>query len=128
MNIYTIYCTEEQTKKALELGAPIENHPMFRYGDNNIPKYVHRNDFNKDCFSYTPTAEQMINWLEEQKIYFSITCIGDYVYEVWIKDNNNNGKVIVNSCVPSRKEATLAAIDAAFEYLSNNNLTKTTNS
>lgn len=30
MNRYTIYCTPEQTKKALELGAPIEVFVMIQ--------------------------------------------------------------------------------------------------
>lgn len=44
MEEYTIYCTEEQTKRALELGAPIK---MFLDGMDN------------------PTAEQMIGFILE---------------------------------------------------------------
>ena len=127
MNRYTIYCTEEQTKKAYELGAPIKK--TYPYTNVNAiwaegyielnHGYVDSSDRATFTLLKAPTTEQMINWMEEQKIYFSINCIGDYMYEAWIKDNNNNGNVITDSCAPSRKEATLAAIDAALDYLSN---------
>ena len=55
MNRYTIYCTQEQTKKALELGAPIiiaqSRHDLY----NNKFCFI-------DCIEPTviiPTAEQM---------------------------------------------------------------------
>ena len=71
-----------------------------------------------------PTAEQMIGWLEEQKTIHSINVIGN--------DYNCDWKYGINLNMPdgydylgkegyhSRKEATLAAIDAALGYLSNN--------
>lgn len=48
MNEYTIYCTQEQTLKAIELGASIEG-------------------------IFIPTAEQMLGWLRSQgmKFYFN---------------------------------------------------------
>lgn len=49
MEQYTIYCSDEQTKKALELGAPLEYHCP-----NERESVYHR-----------PTAEQMLGWLEE---------------------------------------------------------------
>lgn len=52
MEEYTIYCTPEQTKKALELGAPIEK--------DWIPEFL----FNNEYFSLkNPTAEQMIGFI-----------------------------------------------------------------
>lgn len=115
MNRYQIFCTPEQTKKALELGAPIKAATFTRPGDGK--KVVEIGEYN--LYSI-PTAEQMIGWIEEQG---SITDIGIYLVFQWgyyiyngkycIK--NNNGKYL------TRKEATLAAIDAALEYLSNNN-------
>lgn len=57
---YTIYCTPEQTKKALELGVPIEKKEI-QVCDNA------KNFFWHDDFYYNyPTAEEMIGWLEEQ--------------------------------------------------------------
>lgn len=98
MNDYTIYCTEEQTKKALELGAPIK----IECFSTATEDYWHE---------VIPTTEQMINWLEEQGFY--------------IRLNTNGCNVEIDfTCILeligiSRKEATLAAIDAALEYLSN---------
>ena len=48
MDRYTIYCTEEQTKKALELGAPIES------------EYI---ELICKSFLIYPTAEQMIGFI-----------------------------------------------------------------
>lgn len=116
MERYKIYCTEEQTRKALELGAPIEYHPMYMYGDNDSPKIVHYKVRNIRVFSYCPTAEQLFGWLEEQEIHITITRSDDgfdvtYSYII----NERYG----DSNYTSRKEATLAAIDAALEYLTN---------
>ena len=61
MEKYTIYCTEAQTKKALELGAPIQTIKKPQYSVGLIAKV---------------TAEQMIGWLEEQGIYFHINTCG----------------------------------------------------
>lgn len=106
MEKYTIYCTLEQTKKALELGAPI--------------KYEH------DCYGVptspiTPTAEQMIGWLEEQECIKSIDVGKSSVWDASVSGHNDgDGYIFCDTCLYSRKEATLAAIDAALEYLSNN--------
>lgn len=122
MDQYTIYCTEEQTKKVLELGAPIMDYSMFLYDRDNEPKMIYKNEFGIDCFCHLPTAEQVINWLEgldaikgivinlrTSKWYFAIlTSKGIRGCEVFAYD--------------SRKEATLAAIDAALEYLTNQKL------
>ena len=81
MNRYTIYCTEEQTKKALELGAPLN----CCYHNDDFQNTIKIGSLH---YVEIPTAEQMLGWLEDN-------------YE-------------------SRKEATLAAIDAALEYLINN--------
>lgn len=56
---YTIYCTPEQTKKALELGVPIEKKEI-QVCDNAKHFFWH------DDFYYNyPTIEQMIGFLEE---------------------------------------------------------------
>ena len=118
MNKYTIYCTEEQTKKALELGAPIEVHDTFDSYD-----IKESNIFYKDKFIELPddrlieriTAEQMLGWLRSKGFRFKIVEHESYVYWQYSIDDyfDHNNK-------PSAKEATLAAIDAALEYLSNN--------
>ena len=93
MKQYTIYCTPEQARKALGLGAPIE------YKLKGTCK--------------TPTAEQMIGWLEEQGLHFDFEFITITCCMV-----QHNGTYLCNPFTGTRKEATLAAIDAALEYLS----------
>lgn len=114
---YTNYCTEEQTKKALELGAPIYTAPYF-----SVLIYEVRNFFVKDdtCY-YFPTTEQMINWLEEQGVVITISNFhNEYGYSVSKFENNFDESIAYHSAIDSnnsRKEATLAAIDAALEFL-----------
>lgn len=65
MNKYTIYCTAEQTRKALELGAPIERgHESSRYFNFGVPTFYDGNDEVcrvKNSIIFIPTAEQMID-------------------------------------------------------------------
>lgn len=112
MNNYTIYCTEEQTRKALGLGAPIER---VIFTTNDAYKYTL---VNKGIF-ITPTAEQMQGWLEEQGIR-EVSL--HHLKDVWhICIYLDNGDIIPTEFFyASRKEATLEAIDAALEYLNNN--------
>lgn len=115
MDRYKMYCTEEQTRKAFELGAPI--------------KYEHYKSNGYDCkFSATPTAEQMRGWLMEK---LNATTFANKHYSCGVKegygyliigsecvlelDASDDGKYLLNT----DKEATLAAIDAALEYLEN---------
>lgn len=104
MKQYTIHCTEEQVKKALELGAPIEFETLG--GSSNFDMK----------YTVTPTAEEMIGWLEEQGFYFYI--MNDYHWREEVQYCNNwyHSKEDLGS----RKEATLAAIDAALDYLVDN--------
>ena len=113
MDKYTIYCTEEQTKTALELGAPI-----------NLD--YHKDDFENSikirnlCYAEVPTAEQMIGWLEEQGILVNVSATflhnntASYLYIIGSNFDDYNYNEVA---YPSRKEATLAAIDAALDYL-----------
>ena len=116
MEQYTIYCTEEQTNKALELGAPIEVDFQF----NSKTAIINHKAY------IVPTAEQMIGWLERQGLVIIDTIIVThpidgiswYGYKLifpWQKEDYSKIKY------DSRREATLAAIDAAFDYLSKNN-------
>lgn len=113
MEQYTIYCTESQTRKAIELGAPImkvhngfTNFPHYKIGNNN--QYV---------IFILPTAEQMICWLEEQGCHFYIYFNTTWNFDV---DFGKYRHWTTRIDFPSRKEATLAAIDEALEYLTNN--------
>lgn len=96
---YSIYCTQEQTLKAIELGAQIEG-------------------------IFIPTAEQMISWLEEQEKIEEIIIYRNIILKVYkwtFGIINTKGKFVINNKehFSSRKEATLAAINAALECLSN---------
>lgn len=117
MNKYTIYCTEEQTKKARELGAPIK---ATSFPTPNRVDYDDCYVEYKGYYLEIPTAEQMIGWLEKQGILvdvssaFNHTNVKIYGYRIGFGFND-----YVSDAVdyPTRKEATLAAIDAALDYL-----------
>lgn len=119
MNKYTIYCTAEQTKKALALGAKLEEFPWR----TSILRQLVDIDEITYCI---PTAEQMISWLEEQDGIREININRSACYEGWyfsISGPNKqyitiNGNSIASiGKYDSRKEATLIAIDVALEYL-----------
>lgn len=102
---FTIRCTEEQTKKALQLGVQIKW--TLVEGNQLQPNY--------------PTAEQMIGWIEGKGLFISIQRIKNsdrtftYYYAI---DHNDNGDLTDGLWTfDSRKKATLAAIDAVLEYL-----------
>lgn len=149
MNGYTIYCTKEQTKKAVKFGAQPEiidsqerieeNHERIRdtYGIHsceyrnatyylvevrykNSPKIV---IVNQVAYKL-PTAEQMIGWLEEQvqigEIYITKYLNEDGNYFWFFGFYDKECNCLGNGRdYSSRSEATLAAIDAALKYLSN---------
>lgn len=111
MNRYIIYCSEEQTRKALQLGAPIE-----------IDSHSHGRPYiqNGTSFYLCPTSEQMIGWLEEQGIQVSIMFSYQVSPKKWNYDLDNNNLILFehnSMSYTTRKEATLAAIDAALGYL-----------
>lgn len=118
MNRYTIYCTTEQVRIALELGAPIlaDTQEIKFAGINGLPFDVDR--------VVIPTTDQMIGWLEEQE---TITAINiDYyitgnAWACWIKFKEGT---LNKQDFSSRREATLAAIDAALDYLEKQNVEK----
>lgn len=115
MNKYTIYCNEEQTKKAFELGAPLDG--VYSKKNTKILYTLPYNDPKRpDCAAYyIPTAEQIICWLEEQGFVIEIT-LSDDDHPWTFKINKEEAWYVYDT----RKKATLAAIDAALDYLSNN--------
>lgn len=129
MDKYTIYCTEEQTKKALELGAPIEKVGISQRDPSRPVYYTDdpKENWESDAY-YCPTAEQMIRWLEEQGIFIEVSPSFNedgthlFIYHIgsdidsWIDSELKHiaGELLT---YPSRKEATIAAIDAALDYL-----------
>lgn len=110
MDRYTIYCDIEQTKKALELDAPIivisesyqENRPHFHMCINN-----------ENATVVLPTAEQMIGWLENHLSIHVEKCTLDH----WSSGVETKDHYYDHSEFKSRKVATLAAIDKALELL-----------
>lgn len=118
MDKYKIPCTPEQTKKALELGAPIEVKSI-----ENAPKEWH----GKACFTgmatcaKIPTTEEMLGWLRENDLYVNIIHISAG-YTSWIKTIKKNLYLSKGNTgyVNSFEEATFAGINAALEYLTNN--------
>lgn len=122
MNQYTTYCTAEQTRNALELGAPIR---FASINDIRLGRYIEVESNNK--VYEIPNTEQMIGWLEAQGIYinFDTTSEEDENHNLiitWQYFIYNHYHDIVNKEYieyPSRKEVTIAAIDAAMEYLKN---------
>lgn len=116
MNRYILFCTPEQTKKALELGAPIEQVFYNVVTKEALKRYNLVFIAGKEY--KIPTAEQIIGWLEEQlnvREIFIRRC-GNWRYEIYIDPHYH----LEENGFASRKEATLAAIDAALEYLTNN--------
>lgn len=111
---YTILCTSEQTKKAIKLGAPIENVYYNVVTKEALERYNLVMIGGKEY--KIPTAEQMIGWLEEQGITFDVLFIHEtkvYKYYFRYKDYFKRRCKISTS----RKEATLIAIDVALKYL-----------
>lgn len=118
MDEYIIRCTSEQTKKALELGAPIEILPNYtEYRVFPLVKCKDGND--RPCI--IPTAEQMLGWLEEQGVSVEITMASQNIGYYSLNRIDRKGAFdFTGRCektYSSRKGATLAAIDAALEYL-----------
>lgn len=117
MEEYTIPCTPEQTKKALKLGAPIKT---ISY-DPPVPPPTGWAIYKNNCCK-PPTAEQMIGWLEEQEDVYEIYVSKSRAFHCWtcIVTSNKDKIIFINNIYQTRKEAALAAIDAALEYLTNN--------
>lgn len=124
MEKYTTFCTEEQTRKALELGAPIRFKTLCHYDlqDGKFIPYPDLDiDINGEPILIPPTAEQMIGWLESHDSIFSIEItIVSIAKMEWRWRLFAKGIYKTESLFSSPKEATLAAIDAALEYLSKN--------
>lgn len=112
---YTIYCTSEQTKKALELGAPIvkvdsRDKHMIYCRNMCYPRIA-------DYPYAMPTTEQILNWFEDKSLQVTIRFRGNS----WYYDIMSGYNVLsIGKDVSTRKEATLNAIDTALEYLINN--------
>lgn len=99
MEQFTIYCTEEQCKKAELLGAPIEK-VSHSLGE----------PFKPEC-----TSEQMIGFLATKGVFVGVAW--DYINKKWESYTHVKNKMIGCDDYASREEATHAAIDEALDYL-----------
>lgn len=116
MEEYEIRCTQEQTRKALELGVPIEYIDANTIFGKPKPKHSFYVEVPYKYYRYylLPTAQQMIGFLRSKGFRFKIDELSDTIvaYRVTFGCWFENGQ----SSNP--KGATLAVIDAALEYLS----------
>ena len=118
MNEFTRYCTPEQTREALELGAPIDTNDLeigfYEDWELDIYKIV----IIDERYYYLPTVEEMIGWLRSKGILFRFDDEDDY----WsICDANGD---VNDDSTPLRwyswiENKELRAVDAALEYLEN---------
>lgn len=117
MNRYTIYCTEEQTKKAFELGAPIIEMPFkYKMPPDICTKYGFINL--NSTYYVMPTAEQMIGWLRSQGICVSVLehkLDGSVYYTRHMSDRDYSCESF-----PTYEEAMLTVINEALKCLTNN--------
>ena len=113
MEKYTIYCTKEQTTKALELGAPIDY--LYSTSDYIIAgRILKMKENNRVCHYGIPTTEQMLGWLRSQGFRFRIKDLEESTHwEVTIDGWMADGEL------QTSKEAILATINTTLKYLSN---------
>lgn len=128
MSDYTLFCTEEQVKKALKLRAPISE-AMSRYNSLLVYKRIEQGKETKEyynnqgiaiCGTRTykiPTAEQMLGWLNEQGVQITthVNVLDEWKTIVCVKSSAQ--PIAYSEWRKSRKVAIIVAIDAALEYL-----------
>lgn len=118
---FEIRCTTEQTTKAILLGASIYKTPYLSnvHGRPFIEEHVGKD--RDSVYTIKPTAEQMTGWLRSKGVsveYFETSkgwygCAHNY-------HQKSSVEFTFREKYKSRKEAALAAIDAALEYLTKN--------
>lgn len=116
MNQYTIYCTTMQAMKAFELGADLT---PCRDAKKNFIITSSRFNSKWDEKYRIPTAEQMINWLADKEIFLEMRHTDENMFHIWVGSFIPYPDGSWTKSYPTIKEATLAAIDVALEYLSN---------
>lgn len=119
MNDYTCHCTEEQTRRAYKLGAPIrkitnifnvDNGEQF-YRDNLL--YVCMGDF---C-CVIPTTQQMIGWLREKGFWIYVKRYWQYNTFYACIEKQGLVRIECTDDFEKPEQAERAAIDAALDYL-----------
>jgi len=102
MEQYAIYCSEEQTKRAYELGAPIE--------EVCTCESPHEYYVREGLFIVAPTAEQMCRWSREKGIF--ILESQPNIYDIVVEEN----EIYVFTKIDEAQDIP-AAIDTALDYL-----------
>lgn len=111
---YTVYCTPEQAKKALALGAPLET---CDWRITNTNKYIEL-DNEKGWHIQIPTAEQMCGWLRTKGLFVEPYLNGECSYSFSpILSTKEDGEIMRLEAEDEYKKAALAAIDATLDYL-----------
>lgn len=109
MQDYTCYCTEEQTRRAYALGAPIEK--------NYCETLNQTTSFSvDDMYLVIPTTQQMANWLRDKGVGIKVGMYGINTYEFAVAKNNSDLTIAASVIFDTYEEAELAAIDAALDY------------
>lgn len=117
MEEFTIYCTPEQTRKALELGAPLNS--CYHNGD-------FQNTIKIGSLHYVevPTAEQMINWLRiKHKVFCNVIDeyshgIENFIYYIEVNKGHNDIFRSRHEYELSHDKAVMCVINLALKYLS----------
>lgn len=121
MEEFSIYCTEELTKRALKLGAPIDN--TGTPDDMSSITFCHEYDNGDWVIVFRPTAEQMKNWLKRvHKIYIHI-----YEWDFWEYDMSYNGQYYEGMFYKTEEEALFAAFNVALDILEEVEINNTKN-
>lgn len=118
MEKFTIYCTKGQVRKALKLGLKLDDLQYADICDEKIIKLLEEDGF--EYYYRIPTGEQMINWIEKQGVNITISNAGDYSCDIWYHTSDGPKYIKNFKKFSTRKMATLAAINAALDYLINN--------
>lgn len=119
MEEFTIYCTPEQTRKALKFGAQIRIVSSVLHSSNIKTVSV------SNGFAIIPTAEQMINWLRiKHKVFCNV--IDEYshgsenfIYYIEVNKGHNDIYRSWRECELSHYKAVMCVINLALGYLSN---------
>lgn len=117
MNQFIRYCTPKQTKKAIELGAPIDN---FLGYDTDTTDYIEQ--IGDDWYAVIPTVDQMCTWLRRvHNIRIeSYTVAAIPMYHIVFPDGTTKDDSLFKHDMTYSEiydANTLAAIDDALEYL-----------
>lgn len=116
MQDYTVYCTEEHTRRAYALGAPLETSDRLCGWTQHSIIIMEHND---PVFVRIPTTQQMIGWLREKSIIILPFWKTGIQYAIFVICNMGNDIDYIDETEMPYKEqqAELAAIDVAMNYI-----------